>query len=397
MATTTLVSGLAAGAMLLTPDIELRDARMTYKAHSTTAIIALQNTWYNSRDGLWQDYWWNSANCLTTLANFAGEARKEAEALNLISGVFQSTFTNAQRSVASTIVKTVAQLDVPPLFHNPLQAATKRAKLSTQGFGGFLNDYYDDEGWWALGLIAAYDVNKDARFLSMVRTVIYRDMKAGYDTSTCRGGLWWRKERDIKNAIPNELFIAVAASLANRVPVSQKQQYLDVAKTAWAWFKRIGLINSQSLINDGLSGCTNNRAQTWSYNQGVILGALVEMYKATGNSSYIDEAHTLAAASIKALTDSNGVLQEMPCGGLVCAQFKGIYVRNLGYLHGASPKQIYADTIINSANSIWSTARNTANNHLGYSWTGPVSAGGGPDATTHCSALDALVTAMLIS
>ncbi len=45
------------------------------------------------------------------------------------------------------------------------------------------------------------------------------------------------------------------------------------------------MINAQSLVNDGLNSsnpnaCTNNGRTTWTYNQGVILGGLVELYNA---------------------------------------------------------------------------------------------------------------------
>jgi predicted alpha-1,6-mannanase (GH76 family) len=104
--------------------------------------------------------------------------------------------------------------------------------------------------------------------------VIFQDMQNG--TSPC-GGIYWSKVDDYTNAIANELYLSVAASLANRMP-SNKEAYTAIAQGQWDWFKASGLINSNNLINDGLTEqCTNNGQQTWSYNQGVILGGLVEL------------------------------------------------------------------------------------------------------------------------
>ena len=85
---------------------------------------------------------------------------------------------------------------------------------------------------------------------------IFEDMKGG--ASRC-GGIYWDRPQTYTNAIANELYLAVAASLANRMPAQNKQYYLDIAKTQWEWFKNSGMINGDSLINDGLDdNCRNN-------------------------------------------------------------------------------------------------------------------------------------------
>ena len=66
------------------------------------------------------------------------------------------------------------------------------------------------------------------------------------------------------NAIANELFLDVAAHLANRA--SNKSYYLATAQSQWTWFKNSGLINAQNNINDGLDGTTcKNNAGTVSF------------------------------------------------------------------------------------------------------------------------------------
>lgn len=197
----------------------------------------------------------------------------------------------------------------------------------------------------------------------------------------------------------------MAASLANRVPAARKDYYLDIGKKEWAWFKNSGMINSKDLVNDGLKidadgTCVNNGYNTWSYNQGVVLGGLAELSKATGDKSYLDEAAKIAKAAIALLSDEQGIIHESGgcepnCGG-DASQFKGIFVRNLQYLHSIAPQDAYRTAILVNADSIWANDRDERN-QLGISWTGPVEAGGGPNATTHTSALDALVAAMAVT
>ncbi|KAH8911399.1 glycoside hydrolase family 76 protein [Coniochaeta sp. PMI_546] len=318
-----------------------------------------------------------------------------------ITSIMKNTFTNAQSSTSAKVAQksfsssglTVSNYTTPSALGNDFSAL---------GFSGFINDYYDDEGWWALGLLHSYDVNHDPGFLDMAQH-IFEDMKAGTD-GTCGGGIWWSKDRNYKNAIANELYLSVAASLANRVP-DRKSYYLDIAKKEWTWFRNSGMINAQNNINDGLNinadgSCTNNGKTAWSYNQGVILGGLVELATASGDSSYLSQANTIATAAIKLLSDSNGVIHdkgcEPNCGG-DGNQFKGIFMRNLGYLYKASPQAAYKTSILKNADTIWAADRNTANNQLGVVWSGPYTAGGGPTAATQSSALDALVAALRVA
>jgi predicted alpha-1,6-mannanase (GH76 family) len=77
--------------------------------------------------------------------------------------------------------------------------------------------------------------------------------------TTCgNGGIYWDSSRTYINAIANELFLSLAAHLANRVP-SNSQYYVEWAEKEWEWFAASGMINSNYTINDGLTtACTNN-------------------------------------------------------------------------------------------------------------------------------------------
>lgn len=188
----------------------------------------------------------------------------------------------------------------------------------------------------------------------------------------------------------------MAAHLANRM--GDKQYYVDWAQKEWSWFHKSGMINSNGNINDGLdlSTCKNNDGAVWSYNQGAILGGLVELSKATDDDSYLQTANTIAIAGIEALTNTDGVLTEAcepDCGG-DASQFKGVFVRNLQALQQASPSDEIAQFIELNAISIWTSNRNSGN-ELGLVWSGPYD--NAANASTQSSALDALVAAVAVS
>ncbi|KAH9887126.1 glycosyl hydrolase [Xylariomycetidae sp. FL2044] len=358
-----------------------------YAANSMDGLEALQS-WYNETTGLWDTTgWWNSANCLTVLADFAVLNPRQAKTLGIPS-IIQNTYEQAQM----TTVQATKELSIAGL---PISSYVRVPKaIGKRGFDNFLNDYYDDEGWWALGMIHSYDIGVmglgDQRYLQAAME-IFEDMRGG--NSSC-GGIYWSKVTPYTNAIANELFLSVAASLANRV-TSQKDYYLSIALNQWNWFKGSGMINADNLINDGLTDdCKNNGMNTWTYNQGVVLGGLVELSKATGNSSYLDEASTIATAAISNLSQ-DGILFEgcEPDCGSDGAQFKGIFMRNLHYLQVAKPTETFRNFLLTNADAIWNNDRNDQN-QLGTSWNGPYT---DANAGTQSSALDALVGAVAVA
>lgn len=353
-------------------------------SHAQSAIIALQQ-WYNESTGLWETTgWWNSANALTMLADFVAVD----SSLDLVAEhVFQNTFSEARKASLETVkvmtpysVTTYTGPQFPPGIIPP-----------ENGFAGFLNDFYDDEGWWALAWLKIYDLTKQRQYLQAAID-IFEDMRNGWG-GTC-GGLWWNKQHSYKGAIENALFLTVAAQLANRA--SNKEFYLHWTWKEWDWFQRTGMINAHHNINNGINlvTCRNDNGTVWSYNQGVILGGLLELYRAAPSEDYLTMAERIAFAGIKFLSDANGILHD-PCEpncGADGPQFKGIFMRNLQKLQLEIPNEQFRTFINENANSIWLNDR-TSGNKLGLLWSGPFM---GATASTQSSAADALVAALPI-
>ena len=342
---------IAAGAYAQVPSNPANPPPAQIRKQTLAGIDKLQS-WYTQSTGLYQTTgWWNAANVLTMLADYSLVAHS-----NSYNSILANSFQQAQKTNS-----------------------------------GFLNNYYDDEGWWALAWIAAYDLTHTQQYLDMASS-IFTDMSGGWD-ATCGGGIWWSKDKTYKNAIANELFLSVAAHLANRVAPTDHANYLAWANKEWTWFQQSGMINSQNLINDGLdlTTCKNNGQNTWTYNQGVILGGLVELNRAQPSPQLLETAQTIANAALTHLTDSNGILHDTcePNCGADGVQFKGIFARNLMALNIAEPNPKYVMFAVTNAESVWNHSRN-ASNAFGQVWSGPFDA---ENASSQSSALDAFVAA----
>jgi len=309
---------------------------------------------YDQRSGVWPTTgWWNSANALTALTNYM-----------IVSGdhryvwVIENTFTKKQLAAR----------------------------------GNFINDFTDDTGWWALAWIDAYDLTGDARYLQTAQRDV--DFMWGNHDDVCGGGLWWTVNHAYKNAISNELFVQAASELALRLG-DAGSTYLERAVAVWNWFEVSGMINDDLLVNDGLSTstCRNNGDTTWTYNQGVLLGGLVALARATGDNRYLERARGLADASTTSRAlNVDGVLTE-PCEQSGCdvngPSFKGIYVRNLGELNRALPDHPYTDYLVHQASTAYANDR-TQTSEYGLHWAGPIQYISG---ATQQSAVDLLVAA----
>jgi predicted alpha-1,6-mannanase (GH76 family) len=317
------------------------------------AVDALMDR-YEAGTGLWRATgWWNSANALTSLIDYM--------------------LLTEDRRYLWVVANT---------FH--------RARSAHDG--DFTNGFADDTGWWALAWIRAYDLTGRRRYLVTAQTDV--DHMWSYHDAVCGGGLWWNARRHYKNAITNELFVKAASELHARL--ADDRRYVRRALNTWKWFAQSGMINSDHLVNDGLDPrtCSNNHDTTWTYNQGVVLGALVDLARATGRAHLWGVARTLADASTGVgPLRVDGVLTE-PCEESGCgadgASFKGIYARNLGELARATSDAHDRNSLASDALVAHDRDR-TPSDRYGLHWAGP------PEPFTSASqqsAVDLMVAAL---
>jgi predicted alpha-1,6-mannanase (GH76 family) len=378
--------------------------------------------------------WWESANAITAVIDYMSVTGDRS----YLKPVVENSFARV------------------PGVHRPIETRISESQLFSArdraSYTGFLNAYYDDEGWWALTWIAAYDLTGDETYLAAA-SHIFSDMTDAWD-NVLGGGIYWGKyngqpdrggivavpprwKGPYKNAIANELFITAAAALGRRyrrrgLPSAGLPDYLGWARRGWEWFSSpppdgIAMINGDNLINDSPDshGVNNNTESVWSYNQGVILTGLSDLTELTGDPAYIASAEKLADCFIKhpwhveTRSDSqltpitpnqsgviDGILHEYnECNadgtgpdaadavpGIGTTLFKGIFVRNLARLQAATGKASYRQFILTNARS--AVSHMNARHQFGCNWAAPVDT---PDFVRQTAGIDLVNAALLVS
>lgn len=219
----------------------------------------------------------------------------------------------------------------------------------------YQNEYYDDMEWLALASLRAYEATNDNDYLDAANT-LWTDIKTGKNDNQ-GGGIAWRKSQlDYKNTPANAPAIIFACRLYR---LKNNAADLTLAKELYTWLKATLVDPASGIIWDGINGNHDGQISKnkFTYNQGVYMGAALELYKATNNADYLADAVRNATATINDTDISPGGLlksEGQGDGGL----FKGILVRYLTLLIqesavGATDRDAYVKFLKYNAQTLY--------------------------------------------
>jgi hypothetical protein len=154
--------------------------------------------------------------------------------------------------------------------------------------------YYDDNGWVAIDLLDAYDLLHDPAMLTEAEQ-LFSFLTTGWDPLL--GGIRWATDRAEKPTVSTGPAIIVAARLAK---LTGDPGYASWARRLLAW-ENANLRDPTGLYWDHILVDGTVDRDTVSYNQGVMLGALLALNKLTRQSTYFVAAERLAQLSEQAL------------------------------------------------------------------------------------------------
>ncbi|MGH3874727.1 MAG: glycoside hydrolase family 76 protein [Pseudonocardiaceae bacterium] len=222
---------------------------------------------------------------------------------------------------------------------------------------GWVNDYYDDIAWLGLALQRSAALTGVRR--PGAEQAILRRLRAGRGPS---GGMRWRVGDD---------FVNVAATGPAAILYARRGN-LGIAASLVDWILQHLIDPETGLVFDGARVDSDGSVRTlerplYSYCQGVLLGACLELGAATGQPRWREQADRTVRAVAEHLTDG-GVLRGH--GGGDGGLFTGILARYLALAAGRLPTA--ARLVLDSAEAAW-TNRTIADGGpvFGPQWTVP--------------------------
>jgi predicted alpha-1,6-mannanase (GH76 family) len=251
-----------------------------------------------------------------------------------------------------------------------------RAKTLLHGIqsknGGTYNAaFYDDMDWLGLATLRAYQITGDTEYLSVAEG-LWAQIKTGYSS----GLISWSTscQPSCKNTIASTPAVILGARLFSLGVVPAADQTL--IQTVYANVKATLVDPATGAVWDGkdLSTGAVNKA-TYSYNQGMYLGAALELYKLTGDATYTADARKTADWATTAFT-VNGMIFSQKEGGGDGGLFKGILIRYLalfarqGNLADADRTR-YINVIKTNANMLHSVGLQRPELLAGPDWSAP--------------------------
>ncbi|MER7073154.1 glycoside hydrolase family 76 protein [Terrabacter sp. NPDC000476] len=188
----------------------------------------------------------------------------------------------------------------------------------------WVNAYYDDMAWLALATGRLRDlharVGRTARHrrLASADRQLTAQLRSAH-TDDLGGGLFWNRARDFKNSPATA---PAALHLARSGATDEARRLLDWVY-ARLWSPQSGLVRDGIRLQGGTEVLVPD---VWSYNQGTVLGALVELGDAESRSR---AAALVAAVDAELTTDVAGARVLRTHGDGDGGLFTGILVRHL--------------------------------------------------------------------
>jgi predicted alpha-1,6-mannanase (GH76 family) len=239
------------------------------------------------------------------------------------------------------------------------------------------SDFYDDENWMALSLMRAFDWTNDRTYLDRAVT-LFQDITSAWDSTSARpGGIWWDRAHTQKATASNAGPVITGARLTAK---TGDTTHLAFARRVYDHWRSTMVDAMTYQVADHVNPDGTIVRWRFTYNEGLMIGAAVELYLATGEARYLSDAHAIAAAMLRdqtRATAAGAVLFDGTNAGCTgdCAQFKGIGYRYLAALYRLDPSHAeYRPVLQGSAEAVWSLARNATTGLFSIDWSGPTMA-----------------------
>lgn len=246
----------------------------------------------------------------------------------------------------------------------------------------YINDFYDDMEWLGIASLRAYHSTGDAEYLT-VANQLWTDIQTGYTN----GALNWNKNcPGCKNTCANTPAVIMGVRLYQ---INGSAATLQRAKDIYSFVKAHLVDASTGAVWDNYSTSTGAiGTAVFSYNVGTYIGAGLELYKVTGDVTYLNDA-VKSAEYVMTSRITNGMFFLNATGTGDGGLFNGIFVRYFALLARegnipANTRARYNEALRFNAQTLKTSGISSAG-LVGTNWTTP------PGATDYATQLSGVM------
>ncbi|WP_335983735.1 glycoside hydrolase family 76 protein [Streptomyces sp. CA2R106] len=252
------------------------------------------------------------------------------------------------------------------------------------GTGGDL--FFDDNAVVGLSFLTQYRAKGDPAMLAGARAAFATDTRAWDEDTTkaCPGGMHW-VETDA-NTIRAANVTGLAAQLAAGLyQITHQPSYLDWARRAYDWNRQC-LRQSAGLYQNDRADDGSVDTTLWSYNSGAMIGTATELYRATGERAYLDQAVQDADGALAYWTADDRLYQQP-------AVFNSFLFQDLLLLDSQHHDPRYRAVLSAYADRLWADNRDPATGLFRFQ----AGNGGAPDPAQPVGTLNQAAAVQLFS
>lgn len=294
--------------------------KANWKEVADQGALGLLQFWYpvTNKNGELGGYFGHGANGANPGFNYW----LQAQALDVLVDAYNRTDDEQEKS---------QYVDYINKWYIGIQAKHSRTN-NIDDVKNFEDNFIDDMEWIGLAALRVYQSIGDVRFLKIAEHMwkcIFEDPRGYNESAPYYGGVFWLLNGSGKNACSN----GPASLLSMKFYLETGEaKYLDYAKRVYIWERKYLYESKSGAVYDNISinestGVVKVQKVALSYNQGTFLGTALELYKATGDRIYLDDAKLAANYTIgRKVTSGTRVLSGE--GSEQNQIFRGIFIRS---------------------------------------------------------------------
>ena len=236
--------------------------------------------------------------------------------------------------------------------------------------------YYDDEAWMAMALIRSWKVTKNTAYLQTAKALLLDIMKAEVKSPSGETlGVRWSSQ---SNGVATASSMGAVITAVMLYKITHDESFILFAQRVYQSWKESMLDPITYQVADFQNADGSKEWRLYTYDQGLMIGAAIELFTVTKDKNLLEDARGMAAFVMREMSHKN-ILVEPLCQQSIAEcrknqdlpQFKGITVKFLMELvkvDGASTE--LADFLKSTIDSLWTLGRDSRRNLFSLEWDG---------------------------